>query len=108
MTNDDIKDIEALISGCYQGKLTIGLTNKGSHEANTQFIKECLEWETSTEVWSTLEDNGTPEGGKIIAFTGNGPTSKANAVLFMHARSIIKELLAEREELKQALERASN
>jgi hypothetical protein len=57
---------------------------------------------TSTELWTTWQHSDA-EGTLIVAITGNGPCSEANAAFFASARKIVLGLVNEVDRLQTAL-----
>lgn len=79
MTRQHVKEIAEASSA---GPLNWGETSKESIEK--------LAPEEGAELWTTWA--GEPDDSLIVAVTGNGPTSRANARFFSVARSHVLEL----------------
>ena len=63
--------------------------------------KECHALaEPDAMLWTAFRDKDHPEGVSVVAITGNGPTSEANARLFVDAKAMVLGLLNEIDRLK--------
>lgn len=51
-------------------------------------------------LWTAYKDKDNPEGVSVVAITGNGPTSEANARLFVDAKAMVLGLLDEIDRLE--------
>jgi hypothetical protein len=93
MTRNDLQELLALCLRASPEFLAVGYVDKGSHEANAEFIRECLAYLPSTRVSVVLTEGYEAETGKVLAFTGNGERGEANALLFGAARNAILALI---------------
>jgi hypothetical protein len=55
----------------------IGHTGTETHEAALAWLTDCLMKSDMTDVWMAFY--GDLDNAQVVAFTGNGPTSEANA-----------------------------
>jgi hypothetical protein len=61
---------------------------------------------TSEKLWSVWKDQDRPDGASVVAITGNGPTSEANAEFFVNAKKIVLGLVSEVDRLQTILRNA--
>ena len=61
---------------------------------------------TSEKLWSVWCEQDRPDGSSVIAITGNGPTSEANAEFFASARKVVLGLVSEVDRLRTILRNA--
>ena len=54
----------------------------------------------SEKLWSAFFDDNHPDGCLVVAVTGNGPTSEANAEFLASARKVVLGLLEEIDRLE--------
>lgn len=57
----------------------------------------------SEKLWTAYFDDNHPDGTFVVAVTGNGPTSEANAEFLASARKVVLGLLEEVDRLETML-----
>jgi hypothetical protein len=102
MDDERLKKIEALAAASTDGNLLWGRETFASQAEAIAKLAETLAKSESLELHSVFRDD--PDMARFAAYTGNGPTSAANARFFAGARRVVLELVARVRELEAALE----
>lgn len=94
----DIDAIEQVAMASTDGDLKWGRETFASHEEANAKLAETLGRAESLELHSVFRDD--PDMSVFAAYTGNGPTSAANARFFAGARRVVLALIARVRELE--------
>ncbi len=92
LTADDLASIRELAEAASPGELSWGAM-RAEHVAQLADKTAAIDGTDPTEMWTTWL--GPADDALIVAVTGNGPTSKANARFFSRARMAVLALLDE-------------
>ena|ERR1051325_4071015 len=80
ISQDDLQGLYDLANAATQEPWALGHSGTQTHEEAIAYITEVLTKSDATDLWMVFVGNPTIEGDtKIVAYTGNGPTSEANA-----------------------------
>lgn len=93
LSEDELADAEAAATASTPGELKWGLERFASREGALAKMAETLAHAESLELHSVFRDD--PDMSVFTAYTGNGPTSAANARFYAGARSCVLSLVAE-------------
>lgn len=80
ISQDDLQGLYDLANAATQEPWALGHSGTGTLEAAIQYVADAIGKSDQTDLWMVFIGNPEIEGGtKIVAYTGNGPTSETNA-----------------------------
>jgi hypothetical protein len=80
ISQDDLQRLYDLAGNATQEAWQIGHSGTQTHEEALHYITDALTKSDATDLWMVFIGNPEVEGDtKIVAYTGNGVTSEANA-----------------------------
>ena len=97
-------EARALLEAATPGEWFVGYNPDGSDPV--EYFRECYDRGEPGRIWLVCvpyQDKPPNEEALCTSITGNGPTSEANARLIAAAPRLLRELLEERERLREAL-----
>lgn len=113
LTQGQIEAIRARASKATPGPLIVALAGKNnellqSPEECAQYAYDTVMHRDSNRLYVVVEggDKFNPDDTSMVAMTGNGPTSKANADFIAHSREDIPTLLSELDAVRQERDEA--
>lgn len=117
ISQDDLQMLYDLATNATQEPWQWGHSGTGSHEEAIQYVTEVIGKSDQTDLWMVFIGDPTVEGDtKIVAYTGNGLTSEANARYLANlspenVRTLILQIWQHEREIKRLtrlLERQSS
>lgn len=80
ISQDDLQGLYDLANAATQEPWQLGHSGTETLEAAVAYITDALTKSDQPDLWMVFVGNAEVEGNtKIVAYTGNGPTSEANA-----------------------------
>jgi hypothetical protein len=80
ISRDDLQGLYDLANAATQEPWAIGHSGTQTHEEAIAYITDALTKSDRTDLWMVFIGNPEIEGDtRVVAYTGNGPTSEANA-----------------------------
>lgn len=80
ISQDDLQGLYDLANAATQEPWALGHSGTDTHEAAIAYVTDVLTKSDQADLWMVFIGNPGIEGDtRVVAYTGNGPTSEANA-----------------------------